>query len=375
MSVAGDNQRPNGAAPRESPGPCAPRIGLMPSGPRGTIADVAGVTVGHSTVARGDLQTGVTVVRPHPGDPFRDKVPAAAVVINGFGKSVGLIQVNELGVLETPIALTNTFAIGTVATAQVRAAIRDNPGIARSTTSVNPLVFECSDAYLSDMQAIGVDAANYDEALASAATMFARGAVGAGRGMSCFGLKGGIGTSSRRVDVAGRPLTLGAVVLANFGKLESLTIAGRRIGPALARRLAGSPAQQDRGSVIVVLATDAPLDHRQLRRIAMRAAAGIARTGSYYGHGSGDIALAFSTAATVPHEPREPVLARPSLAEPLLETLFDAAAEATEQAVLDAIFSAETVRGFGGRVRHALTEVAPDWAALPVANGPDPAGR
>jgi D-aminopeptidase len=349
----------------------APRIGRLASAALGSIADVAGVTVGHSTVASGDLQTGVTVLRPHGGDAFRDKVAAAAVVINGFGKSAGLIQLNELGVLETPIALTNTFAVGTIATAQIRAAIRDNPGIARTTTSVNPVVLECSDAYLSDMQAIWVDASHYDEALAAATRDFARGSIGAGRGMSCFGLKGGIGTASRLARVADRDFVLGALVLANFGRIETLTIAGRRIGPALARRLEGNPPQHDRGSVIVVLATGAPLDHRQLRRVAMRAAAGIGRTGSYYGHGSGDIAVAFSTAAIVPHESREPVQMRPALTEPLLESLLDAAAEATEQAIVDALFAATTVRGFMGHVRYALPDVAPDWATLDDLPGQD----
>jgi D-aminopeptidase len=341
-----------------------PRIGILPSGPHGTIADVAGVTVGHRTLADGDLQTGVTVVRPHAADPFTHKVPAAAVVFNGFGKSVGLLQVNELGVLETPIALTNTFSVGTIATAQIRAAIAAHPGIARSTTSVNPLVFECSDAYLSDMQALAVAEAHYGDALIAATDRFARGSVGAGRGMSCFGLKGGIGTSSRTVSIAGTTMTLGALVLANFGRTENLTLGGRRVGPALARRLAGMTPQRDQGSIIVLLATDAPLDHRQLRRIAMRAAAGIGRTGSYYGHGSGDIALAFSTAHEVPHEPSTPTLARTALAEALLESLFDAAAEATEAAIVDALFAATTVTGFAGHVRYALTEIAPDWAEI-----------
>jgi D-aminopeptidase len=341
----------------------SPRIGVLSPGPRGTIADVAGVAVGHATLADGDLQTGVTVVRPHAGDPFLAKAPAAAVVFNGFGKSVGLIQVNELGVLETPVALTNTFSVGTVATAQIRAAVAAHPGIARTTTSVNPLVFECSDAYLSDMQALAVTEAHYNAAFAAATAAFARGSIGAGRGMSCFGLKGGIGTASRIAAIAGRDYVLGALVLANFGKLESLTLAGRRIGPALARRLADAAPQQDRGSVIVVLATDAPLDHRQLRRVATRAAAGIGRTGSYYGHGSGDIALAFSTAQTIAHE--GPATASfLTLADALLDPLFDAAAEATEAAIVDALFSAVTVTGFRGHVRRALLDVAPDWVDL-----------
>ena len=342
----------------------APRIGVLEPGATDSIADVGAVRVGHSTLADGDIQTGVTVVVPHAGDPFRDKVPAAAVVINGFGKSVGLLQVNELGVLETPIALTNTFSVGTVATAQIRTAIENHPGIARSTTSVNPLVFECSDAYLSDMQALAIAEHHYRVALDAASPRVGRGCVGAGRGMSCFGLKGGIGTASRVIPIAGRRHALGVLVLANFGRSENLTIAGKRIGPALAARLAGTPQPRDDGSIIVVIATDAPLDHRQLRRIAMRAAAGIGRTGSYFGHGSGDIALAFSTAATVPHESPETVLSFDVLAEVLLERLFDAAAEATEAAIVDALFAATTVTGFRGHVRHALRHIASDWRDL-----------
>jgi D-aminopeptidase len=341
----------------------APRIGVLPEGARGTIADVGQVTVGHCTLARGSIQTGVTVVRPHAGDAFTDKVPAAAVVINGFGKSAGLLQVNELGVLETPIALTNTFSVGTVATAQIRAAIAGHPGIARTTTSVNPLVFECSDAYLSDMQALAVTEAHYAEALGAASVEFTRGAVGAGRGMSCFGLKGGIGSASRVATTGQLRFVVGALVLANFGKLESFTLAGRRIGPAIAQRLAAAEPQVDRGSVIVILATDAPLDHRQLRRVAMRAAAGIARTGSFYGHGSGDVALAYSTAQTIAHE-GSAVRAFDMLGEALLDPLFDAAAEATEQAIVDALFCAESVTGFRGHTRRALADVAPDWATL-----------
>ncbi|MBK6337143.1 MAG: P1 family peptidase [Betaproteobacteria bacterium] len=341
-----------------------PHIGDFPAGPRRSISDVAGVTVGHRTIATGPLQTGVTVVVPHLADPYLQKLPAAAVVINGYGKSVGLLQLNELGVLETPIALTNTFAVGAVATAQIRSAIAANPGIARTTTSVNPLVFECSDAWLSDMQALAVTEDDYAAALAAAAVDFERGSVGAGRGMSCFGLKGGIGTASRRLDSDRRSGIIGALVLANFGRLESLTIAGRRIGPALAARLEGAAPQRDQGSVIVVLAIDAPLDHRQLRRVAMRGAAGIARTGSYYGHGSGDIVVAFSTAERIPHVAVGTVLSRRCLVEAELEPLFRAAADVTEQAILDALFSATTVTGFAGHTRHALAEIAPDWATL-----------
>jgi D-aminopeptidase len=343
-------------------------IGRLPAGTRGTIADVAGVTVGHATLAGGDLQTGVTVVRPHAGDPFLHKVPAAAVVINGFGKSAGLMQLNELGVLETPIALTTTLSVGTIVMAQVRAAIAAHPGLARTTTTVNPLVFECNDGYLNDVQALAITEGHYLQALAAAAQDFTRGAVGAGRGMSCFGLKGGIGTASRVTGNGGGIWTMGVLVLANFGQLDTLTLAGRAIGPLLAPRLAARAQdvapQRDQGSIIVVLATDAPLDHRQLRRVATRAAAGIGRTGSYYGHGSGDIALALSTAATVPHDVTQPVRDVRVLAEAWLDPLFAAAAEATEQAIVDALLCAETVTGFAGHTRYALADLAADWREL-----------
>jgi D-aminopeptidase len=346
-----------------------PHAGRLPAGPRGTIADVAGVSAGHATLADGDLQTGVTVVRPHADDPFLHKVPAAAVVINGFGKSAGLMQLNELGVLETPIALTTTLSVGTVVMAQVRAAIAAHPGLARTTTTVNPLVFECNDGYLNDAQALAITEEHYRQALAAAAPEFARGAVGAGRGMTCFGLKGGIGTASRVTGNGPGDWTLGALVLANFGRLETLTLAGRAVGPRLALRLAGraqptATPERDQGSIIVVLATDAPLDHRQLRRVAMRAAAGIGRTGSYYGHGSGDIALAFSTATTVPHDTPHPVRETLVLVESGLDPLFEAAAEATEQAIVDALLAAETVTGFAGHTRYALADLAPDWREL-----------
>jgi D-aminopeptidase len=343
----------------------APRIGELAAGPRDSIADVAGVTVGHCTLDAGPVQTGVTVVRPHGGDLFRDPLPAAAVVINGFGKSVGLVQVNELGVLETPIALTNTFAVGTVAAAQIRAAVAANPGIGRTAPTVNPLVAECNDGWLNDLQAFAVAETHYDAALAAATADFAQCAVGAGRGMSCFGVKGGIGSASRRADAGtGTGFAVGALVLANFGRPRTLVLAGRRLGPLLEQRIAAAPSLPDRGSIIVVLATDAPLDHRQLRRLATRAAAGIARTGSSFGHGSGDIALAFATAQRLPRAVREPVRTLRVLDEPRLDPLFEAAAEATEQAIVHALFAAETLTGYAGHTRAALTAALPDWRDL-----------
>jgi D-aminopeptidase len=268
--------------------------GDLPTGARNSIADVPGVTVGHRTIVRGDVRTGVTAVLPHSGNLFLDKPLAAADVLNGFGKSVGLMQVEELGTLETPVLLTNTFGVGVCATALVRRAIRDNPEIGRRTSTVNPVVMECNDGFLNDIQAFAVEEADAEAAIAASSADFASGAVGAGTGMSCFGLKGGVGTSSRVFDLDGVRFHLGVLVLANFGRAGDLRLPdGRRANPA-------DPAMAERGSVIVVLATDVPLEHRQLRRVARRAGAGLARLGSFWGHGSGDVFLAFTTANRVP---------------------------------------------------------------------------
>jgi len=345
----------------------APRVGLLPAGALDAITDVPGVALGHCTLADGATQTGATVLLPQPGDLFLHKLPAGLAVINGFGKSVGLMQVQELGTLESPIALVSTLAVGTAVTALVRDGLEHNPEIARSLPTLNPLVFECNDGWLNDARTLALQESHVAQALAAAREAgqcnFAQGSVGAGRGMSCHGLKGGIGSASRRVAWQGREFTLGALVLANQGRPEALTIAGRCIGAALQARLQAE-AGPERGSIIVLLATDAPLDARQLGRVARRAAAGLARTGSDYGHGSGDIALAFSTAWRVPQLADEPMPAVAMLHEAALDGVFQAAAEATEQAIVHALFAATTVTGRDGRTRHALTELAPDWQAL-----------
>jgi D-aminopeptidase len=329
-----------------------PFIGRLPAGARDAITDVAGITVGHCTLDDGDVQTGVTVVRPHAGDPYRDRVPAAAVVLNGFGKSVGLVQVEELGVLETPIALTNTYSVAAVAQAQIRACIAANPESGRGLPTVNPLVFECNDGYLNDIQRMAVREEHYLQALANAGAAVEEGSVGAGRGMSCFELKGGIGTASR---VAGA-WTVGALVLANFGKLPQLRVAGDALGQRLAARRT-TDGGAEKGSIILLLATDAPLDARQLRRLALRAGAGLARTGSVFGHGSGDIALAFSTAYTVPLEAARPMPAPAMLHETRLDALFEAAADSTEQAILRALWRAQPFTGRDGHRREALRDL------------------
>jgi D-aminopeptidase len=351
-----------------------PRIGALPSGPRDAISDVAGVTVGHCTLNANEVQTGVTVVRPNSGNLFLDRVPAAAVVLNGFGKSVGLTQVEELGVLETPIALTNTFSVAAVATTQIHQCMAANPETGRGLPTVNPLVFECNDGFLNDIQRMAVTGRHYLHACEQASVEVEQGSVGAGRGMSCFGLKGGSGTASRRVPGAsGDEHNVGALVLANYGRLPQLIMAGQALGARLAAQMAATPSaapEPEKGSVILLVATDAPLDARQLRRLALRAGAGLARTGSVFGHGSGDIALAFSTAYTVPLQSNRTMPAIAMLHDGLLDPLFQAVADSTEQAIIHALFRATPVTGRNGHHRNALADLLP--AGWPLAAGPGP---
>jgi D-aminopeptidase len=325
--------------------------GSMPPGARNSIADVPGVRVGHTTLNEGDVHSGVTAIVPHPGDLFRDKLSAAAVVLNGFGKSIGLMQLNELGALETPILLANTFAVGTCANALIRRAIAAHPAIGRRTGTVNPVVLECNDGYLSDIQAMAVTEAHASAAIEAVQADFAVGNVGAGTGMSCFGLKGGIGSASRRLRLDARDHHLGVLVLANFGNAGDLVLpGGQRIPP-------GAAVSPETGSCIVLMATDIPLEHRQLRRVAARAGVGLAWCGAFWGNGSGDIALAFTTANRVPHRPDTNLISQRVLAEPCIDLLFRAAAEATAEAVFDALAAADTLEGREGHRRISLREI------------------
>ncbi len=326
--------------------------GSLPPGERNSIADVPGVLVGHATLMEGELCTGVTAVLPHDGDLFQDKPLAAAQVLNGFGKSLGLVQIAELGTIETPILLTNTFAVGACANALIRRAIREDPEIGRKTATVNPVVLECNDGYLNDIQAMAVEEAHAEAAIEAAAETFEFGAVGAGAGMSCFGLKGGIGSASRRLKLDGEAYHLGTLVLANFGRSGDLRLPdGRRIDPEAAA------ASLEAGSCVVVIGTDIPLDCRQLRRLARRAGVGLAWSGAFWGNGSGDIALAFTTANRVPHEADQDFLGHRVLAEARIDRLFQAAAETTQEAVLDALAAAETTVGRHGHSRVGLAEL------------------
>jgi D-aminopeptidase len=292
----------------------------------------------------------VTVILPHGGNLFREKVPAAVHTINGFGKPVGFEQVRELGNLETPIALTNTLNVGLVADALVQHAIQQNPDIGISTTSVNPLVGETNDSYLNDIQGRHVKAEHVLAAIAEARdSAVTEGAVGAGTGTSCYGWKGGIGTASRMGRTG---FTVGALVQSNFGVSRDLIVAGVPVGRHL---VPPAPPPAEKGSIMIVLATDAPCDARQLHRLCGRVAAGLARTGSLYGHMSGDFVIAFSTAYRIAHDEPADRAGRPALTrEEAMDDLFRAVVEATEEAVLNSLFVADTVAGRDGHVRHGL---------------------
>lgn len=337
--------------------------GNMTPGPYNAITDIPGIRVGHRSLREGALATGVTAILPHGGDPFRQKPRAAVEVINGFGKSAGLVQVTELGHFETPILLTNTFGVGACGTALIRRAIAANPDIGRTTSTVNPLVFECNDGAISDIQALAVTEADARAALdAARGGPVAQGAVGAGTGMTGFGFKAGIGSASRILRIARTDYHLGALVLANFGKAGDLLLPdGRRPAPP-------HPPMPERGSVIVLLATDLPLGDRQLARVARRAGAGLARLGAFWGHGSGDIALAFTTADPIEHAPREALAMTRRISDGLIDLPFRAAAETTQEAVLNALCAAPAMQGRKGRVFPSLA----DWLRNnPATDGPD----
>jgi D-aminopeptidase len=331
--------------------------GVFPPGPLNAITDVRGVKVGHTTIVRGDaVRTGVTAVVPHGGNVFQDKVPGAVFVGNAFGKLAGSTQVSELGTLETPIVLTNTLGIGTAIEAVVAYTLAQEGNA--SVRSVNALVGETNDGGLNDIRALPVSRDDVLSAIRGAKEgAVAEGSVGAGTGTQCYGWKGGIGTASRVLPERYGGYTLGVLVQTNFGGV--LTIGGAPVGKELGR-FAYQPGRQGvpqargemgDGSCMIVVATDAPVDARDLRRIAARAIYGLARTGSSYSNGSGDFAIAFSTAPQMRErvnatQPRTQTVLPPEGVSPL----FQAALEATEEAVYNSLFQATTVTGNGQTV-------------------------
>lgn len=327
-------------------------IGTLPAGPLNALVDVRGVAVGHTTVTQGgDIRTGVTAILPHGGDLYRERVPAAIHVGNGYGKLLGVTQVRELGELETPILLTGTLSVWRAADALVDWMLA-RPGM-EQVRSLNPVVGETNDGYLSDIRARPITPAHVVAALEGATTLNVdEGAVGAGTGTVAFGWKGGIGTSSR---VAPDGHTVGVLVQSNFG--GELVVGGRPARGLLPDPATcnadGCPPHAGDGSIMIVVATDAPLDARGLERLASRALVGLGRTGSTMSNGSGDYVIAFSTAETARLLPGVEHHNLERLSNEAMSPLFQAVAEATEEAILNSMFRARTVHGHRGTV-HAL---------------------
>jgi D-aminopeptidase len=357
VAVAQQRDAANGAADGRRPRArdLGITIGVLPAGKWNAITDVEGVSVGHrSLIQGGDVRTGVTAVLPHGGNVFQSKVPAALFVANGFGKFVGSTQIQELGVLETPIVLTNTLSTFAAADALVAWSLRQKGN--ETVQSVNPTVGECNDGYLNDIRGQHVRADDVLTALSDAKSgAVTEGSVGAGVGTRCLGWKGGIGSSSRKLPQPLGGYTVGVLVQTNFD--GQLTIDGAPVGQELGRYyLKEAVGGQEHGSCIVIVATDAPLDARQLGRLAKRAPLGLGAVGSPLTHGSGDYCLAFSTHAGVRQQFAniQAVETRSVLRDDRLSPLFQAVREATEEAVVNSLLAATTITGRDGHTVEAI---------------------
>lgn len=328
-------------------------IGILPKGRQNKISDVPGVRVGHTTIDTENHKTGVTVVLPPGKNPFTEKLVGASFVLNGFGKTQGLVQVDELGSIETPIALTNTLNVGLVHDALVEYMIdicnRDGVRL----TSVNPIVCECNDASLNDIQNRAVKKEHVFSAIENACADFEEGDVGCGKGTTCHGFKGGVGSASRTLTIDGCVYTVGVLAQTNHGSMRDLRLDGSPVGKRLYESLQDN--KPDKGSCIMIVATDLPVSDRQLKRIIKRCAIGLIRPGSYLGHGSGDIFVGFSTANRISSDAPD-ITDVKILKESKLDLAFRACGEAAEEAVIKSMLNAETVTGFNGSRRVSLCE-------------------
>ena len=321
-------------------------IGLLPHGEYNTITDVTGVQVGHSTIITGEgqlrpgegpIRTGITMVLPHSSNLYRQKVPAAAHALNGFGKSLGLLQIMELGRLESPIALTSTLNVWTVADSMIDYLSALNPGV----QSFNPVVVECNDRFLNDSIGRHVRKEHVLQSLEnSSSPNIQEGNVGAGAGMSAFGWKAGIGTSSRVCESLQGIYTVGVLALCNMGDPRDLRLDNLQVGKYL---MPPGASDESGGSVCFVIGTDAPVTARQLDRMARRAPMGLARAGGILSHGSGSFAIAFSNSPD-----------RPQIDDAHLTPLFRGIVEATEEAIVNSVLRSQTLTGRDGNIRHAI---------------------
>jgi D-aminopeptidase len=328
-------------------------IGVLPPGQDNSITDVSGVLVGHFTLNKDkNIRTGVTAIIPHPGNIFMEKVPAAVYVANGFGKLTGSTQIRELGNLETPIILTNTLSVPVAAEALIEYSLKKNENI----RSVNPVVGETNDGYLNDIRGLHIKKKHVITAIENASSnKVIQGSIGAGTGTVCFGYKGGIGTSSRKLPANMNSYTVGVLVQTNFGGI--LQIDGVPVGEELNQYYLADNLKQADGSCMIIVATDAPLDSRNLLRLAKRSMLGLAHTGGISSNRSGDYVIAFSTVNKIPHRSDSMVHSIKTLRNDQMSSLFLAVIEATEEAILNSLFTAKTTTGCKDRKIEALPVV------------------
>ncbi len=318
------------------------KIGELPKGKLNKITDVKGLKVGHCTIDNDENKTGVTVVLPIEENIYLNKLVAASYVLNGYGKTLGLVQIDELGSLESIIALTNTLNVGLVHDAVVDYMIEQCKKDNVELESVNPVICECNDSYLNNIQIRAVKKKHVYEAIENACIDFDEGDIGAGKGMSCHQLKGGIGSASRLITFDGQTFTLGVLVLSNYGRLEDFMINGEKIGKRISKEK-HIQNSADKGSIISIIATDLPLSSRQLKRIAKRVSVGLARLGSYIGHGSGEIMIAFSTGNILKTYSEKDIIDIKFLKEETLDVVFRAVAECEEEAILNSMITCEKI--------------------------------
>jgi D-aminopeptidase len=340
-------------------------LGRFKTGRHNAITDVEGVLVGHSTIIQGEgplrpghgpVRTGVTAILPNRRDIFMERMTGGGFVLNGAGEVSGMTQLMEWGLVETPILLTNTMAVGAVSDAVTRHMVEQNPGIGDEHDVIIPIVGECDDSYLNDISGRHVKREHVYEAIRTASEgPVAEGNVGGGTGMLTCDFKGGIGTSSRKLPEALGGYTLGVLVMSNFGKMHNLRVGGLPVGEVLAEKFKGVARRtQNYGSIITVVATDAPLLSHQLNRVCKRVALGIGRVGSYAAHGSGEIVVGFSTANVIPRRTQKMVYKLKILLDQRLDPLYEAVMEATEEAILNAMCMATSMTGVNGNFVPAL---------------------
>ncbi len=329
------------------------KFGDFKKGKRNLITDVKGIKVGHVTITRNGLNTGVTAIIPAEDNIFDKKIVAGAHIINGFAKCAGVIQIGELGNIETPVIMTSTLSLGTAMVALSKYGVERSPWLKEDGMTISPLVLECNDAYLSDTYSFPITEEDVFEALNNVDEHFEEGDVGAGRGMSAYSLKGGIGSASRIVEIDGKEYTLGCILNSNFGTFDDLTLQGKRVRNFVDEEIEKTV---DKGSIVILIATDIPMNSTQLDRVSRRAQSSIAKTGSYSAHNSGEIVVSLSTTNRVDARSKNGIYSQGYLNPQYMDIIFKATVEMVEEAIISSMVHANEVSG-NSNTRRALKDI------------------